>query len=156
MAIIAWGSYIFLVWDLGGQREELKLLRANIAFHENRYNEIQDTVVFLNDTEGRIEDIKGYFLANDEKSIVSFIRELEDLGRRTNVEFEISNLSVSNNEGDDLLSADINMIGEWEKINKTIALIELLPYKVSVTNARIRQEGTSWSSSFKINVLMAN
>lgn len=153
LAMLTWGSYIFFLWDLGVQKEEIDSLKAEVAFYEDRHIEIREMISFLESKDDQIKDIEGFFLVYNEQNIVDFIKKIEQLGEETGVNLEISNLTPLNEDDKKYLNADIALIGGWEEINKMIALVEYIPYKVSITNLNLKKEGSLWSSSLKVKIL---
>lgn len=153
LALITWGGYIFFLWDLGVQKEEIDSLKAEVAFYEDRHIEIREMISFLESKEEQIKDIESFFLIYNEQNIVNFIKKIEQLGEKTGVDLEISNLSPLNEDNNKFLNADIALTGGWEEINKTIALIEYIPYKVSITNLNLKREGGLWSSVLQVKIL---
>ncbi len=153
LTTITWGGYIFFLWDLGAQKEETDNLKAEVGFYENRHMEIREMINFLESKESQIKDIESFFLVYNEQNIVNFIERIEQLAEETGVGLEISNLLPSNEDDKKYLNADFALKGDWEKINKMIALVENVPYKVSITDLSLRKEGETWDSSLKVKIL---
>jgi Tfp pilus assembly protein PilO len=153
LTIITWGGYIFFLWDLGVQKNETDSLKAEVSFYENRHMEIREMINFLESKESQIKDIESFFLIYNEQNIVNFIEKIEQLAQETRVELEISNLLPSSENDKKYLNADFALKGNWEEINKMIALVENIPYKVSITDLSLRKEGDAWTSSLKVKIL---
>lgn len=153
LALLSWGGYVFFLWDLSAQKEEINNLKAEVDFNEKRNIEIREMLKFLESKENQIKDIESYFLVYNEQSIVAFIKKIEEIGEKTGVNLEIFNLSPLNQDDEKYLKASIDIRGEWDKVNKMIALIEHVPYKVSITNLNLKKEFDLWSASLEINIL---
>ncbi len=149
--MVSWGCYVFFLWNIGSQKEQIKILKAEMTSYENQHNEIRGMITFFEGTKDRIEDMKGYFLLQNEKNIVAFIKKIENLGKETGVDLKISNLDRGAGK---ILSAKVEIIGDWRDVNETITSIELIPYKISIVDLKLRKEDSHWAASLMINVLM--
>lgn len=153
LTLLSWSGYVFFLWDMNAQKTNINNLKAEVNFYEERNVEIREMLSFLENKENQIRDIESYFLVYNEQSIVNFIKKIEELGDKTEVSLDISNLSPLNQNDKKYLKASIDIRGEWVKVNKMIALIEHVPYKISITDLNLKKESDLWRASLEINIL---
>lgn len=154
MAAVIWSVYLFFILDLSSHNEDLSRLKNEISFYENQHIELRKMIVFVDTAEDSIEKTKGFFLTNDEGEIVRLIKKIESFGKEADVSLQISGLSVLERDGNKFLSADVSIVGDWISVNNTIAMIELIPHRVLITELQLKEEGETWLSSLKVNILM--
>lgn len=154
-ALAVWSLYLFFFLDLiGTQNNDINELKLETAFYEERHFEIKEMVGFLNEAKDQIEETERLFLPRKEQEIVSFIEKIEQLGLDVGVSLSMSNLSVDNRDSSTFLGVNIDIHGEWERVTEAVALLELMPYRVSIDRLDLRYGDNNWSSSLTLSVLM--
>lgn len=154
LATVVWGGQTFLFWNLSKQNDEIDRLRSDLDLYEGRYSDLRETVNFVEGSEERIKGVEDLLLARKEQDIVSFIEKVEDLGKRSGVEWEMSKLSIDEKDEENFLTFKLETFGDWESVNKAIASLELLPYRVSIKEAQLNWEEGAWTSSVVVSVLL--
>lgn len=76
-----------------------------------------------------------------ESTAVSFIEALEAVGPQSNVKVQISSITPAKFAdatpgAQGILRAHLETQGSWDSVMKVLMLVELLPYQVSISNAR--------------------
>lgn len=148
-----WCLYGFFLWDLGVRNEQIRSLNNETEQYKEHYSEVKRMVDFLEKEENRLEETKGFFLKRDDSEIVNFITEIEELGSETGVALEIFGLSKEEHKGNIFLKANVEILGDWQNVTQTVALIELTPYHIYLDDFQIRMEEGRWFSSMVLNVL---
>ncbi len=159
-AIVLWAGYAFLLWDLAATNEGIEDLAAEAAFHERRYADIQEAAELLGTVEDKTEGLNAYLLARSDQDIVAFIETLESVGADTGVTLDIESPSIQERTDAQeqieaaFLVADLTVEGAWGSVMRAVALIETLPYSISITEFTITQRNEAWAASVEIEVLL--
>lgn len=153
LTITIWGFYLFLFMSKNNQKQEIIQIQEDFHLYEARRDTFNRTVSFLEREEERLDQMDDLFLKTDQQSTVSFIKRIEDLAKRNLVDLNMSNISFIDIEDKRFLTLNLEIIGDWNEVKRTILMLELFPYRISITDLRLRQEMDIWNSILTINVL---
>lgn len=120
-------------------------------------------------TANKWTSLQDLYVQSDE--VVNFIEKIESIGPLAKTEFNIANLDADNMDNapfgkEGKIRMHITSKGGWEEVMKSLALVELLPYKLSVNNVKAssyknqQTQGKNtvtkivWELSFDLEVAM--
>ena len=115
-------------------KNQAQIDSANLA--KEREKKFLDT---YKATASKWSSLQGLYVRSDE--VVGFIEKIESIGPATKTEFNIANLDADNMDNapfgkEGKIKMHITSKGSWEEVMKSIALVELLPYKLNVNNVK--------------------
>ncbi|MAG12721.1 hypothetical protein CL630_02800 [bacterium] len=112
-------------------------------------------------TELKREALDAYFI--DSQEIVSFIEEIEQAGRHTNVFLEFNFVNIRDTESGGTLVMEFETIGSFHEIFYFLQLVENLPARTSLSTfvlsrdipkgTVVRKKSDVWRAVFTVNVL---
>ncbi|MGM0629460.1 MAG: type 4a pilus biogenesis protein PilO [Patescibacteria group bacterium] len=152
-ALLVWSLYGYFLWDLGVRNDRINALKTETEHYKEHYSEVKGIVDFLEKEKKRLKETNELFLKRKDSEIVSFITEIEELGSKTGASLKLSGLSKEERGGNVFLNANVEVFGDWQSVTQTVALIELIPYRVSLDEFNLRREEGNWSSSMSLSVL---
>jgi hypothetical protein len=100
--------------------------------------------------------LESYFVKPDEQ--VAFIEQIEKLGNLARVDLKLSSVTPPKKTGDEFL-LDFTAKGEFSNMNKLFALIDEMPYRISVQKANLSSSNSNdsfiekvpmWSGTFTL------
>ncbi|MHB8652107.1 MAG: hypothetical protein ACYC8S_03145 [Minisyncoccota bacterium] len=94
----------------------------------------------LRDTEPQVRRLDGLFLHGDAASQSQFVNTIESLGTQIGLDTRVTGL---NEKSATMLSVDLEATGSFAKVMQLVKLIELLPYKISVTKVYLSSQATA-------------
>ncbi len=111
-------------------------------------------------TELKREALDVYFINSQE--IVSFIEEIEQAGRRTNVSLEFNFVNIRDTESGGVLVMEFETFGSFREIFYFLQLVENLPARTSLStfllnqdiprDTVVRKESDTWRAVFTVKV----
>lgn len=135
-----------------------------ITQKESKLRSIQSTI---KDTAADREHLSSFLVPAE--GIVPFIEAIEAFGVMTGAAIDVESVSVgaidpsTAADADEALAELVRLSftadGTWQEVVHTLALVETLPYRVTLTRATLRagntpEEGpTSWSGAFTITAV---
>ncbi|MGM0482711.1 MAG: type 4a pilus biogenesis protein PilO [Patescibacteria group bacterium] len=153
LALLVWSLYGFFLWDLGVRNDRINALKTETEHYKEHYSEVKGIVSFLEKEKKRLEETNDLFLKRKDSEIVSFITEIEELGSKTGASLELFGLSKEERKGNVFLNANVEISGDWQSVTQTVALIELIPHRISLKEFNLKKEENSWFSSISLSVL---
>jgi hypothetical protein len=106
------------------------------------------------------EALDVYFINSQE--IVSFIEEIEQAGRRTNVSLEFNFVNIRDTESGGVLVMEFETFGSFREIFYFLQLVENLPARTSLStfllnqdiprDTVVRKESDTWRAVFTVKV----
>lgn len=84
----------------------------------------------------------------DEKTVAGFLENVETVGRRLGLTVDTSSLGVLKG----VLTVQSKVAGPYPAIVQFISLIETMPYRLLVNNARLNYSNGSWSGIISLSV----
>lgn len=117
---------------------------------ENKKNE-EDLLEMGKATEGYRTKLSTYILSEDE--IIDFITSIENIEKSTQSEVIIS--SISKNDVQDHIRLHVDIKGGWVNINKSLIMLENLPYSITIDYANFTQNSGKWTLSINLSALYA-
>src|SRR5690349_18424475 len=147
-AVVSILGYIFMYRTIITQAKSSSKFLADInAESEKRQHEDELTKIYNNTVEDRTK-IAQFFIHEDK--IVDFIEKIEQIGRDSATDIDISSINTENST----VSAHIKAGGSWENIMRALIMIENLPYSISINNVRTSVSAEhKWDLSLEIVVL---
>ncbi len=154
---VFWAIFIIVIYGfaflkLVGQNERTSIL---VLDTENLTKE-KVTLLTLKgqavETTTARKKLADYFIPRD--GVVTFLNNIQDLGRSNNVELKVDSVLVEDESGSpeqfEYLKLAITGSGTWTDVYRFESLVELIPYKVIVDNVRFEKkqpEGDSGTTS---------
>lgn len=148
-----YGMLYHLMGEKTSEAADLILRRESAGAEDERIRELAKS---LAETEVERQKVSSYFVRGSEA--VEFIKRIEVLGRQSSLSLALQSVSVA--DMDKVFRLEAKTAGRFEDTMYFLALLESLPYKVSLTGASIIKEkeevvgeGMSqsrWAGSFTI------
>ena len=140
--LYAWGIYKIeaMVQEVGVIEEEVRQINVQV-------DEAVRQMEILKEILPAQEILKKYFINRD--NLVPFIEYIEDLAEKADVIIKLSNRQTS-----DSLNFTLSFDGEFNDCMYFIALIESLPYNLTIENVYVEQrsKGGLWGGGMNANL----
>lgn len=153
--IVLFGMYGYLLYVVNDKNKETAVLYA--ASHQQAADKekIQGLERTLKDTARDRDSISKYFVSKT--NAVTFIEQIENVGKSANVILSVNTVS---DEAKDVggIQLSFSATGGFSDIYRLIALVESLPYKVTLKKTDIqkvdeRKEGNAvWKGNFVVTL----
>jgi len=139
---IAYGMFYMSVGEIRAEvAKTAQTLQQKLVLQEIEQSERH----VISDTKQKREKLQSYFITEEEA--VSFIEQLETLSTVAGVSLSISSVDVKK-EG---LSVQLNTESAWTETYHFLTLVESMPLKVSIDQARFRYNGNGvWNTSYTV------
>lgn len=151
VAIVYWNKQIWSFAEyVRDQRQVLRNEQAAVQFLSNVDKEIKQVHEYS-------DFFDGFYVNKD--SILSFIQKLETVARASNTKMQIQNVTPGETVADkyNYVNVTLQSTGSWESVQKFIALIERMPYFVSIKVLNLSVGGgegaTTWNASMTITTV---
>jgi len=150
--LFLFGSFVF--WNVQKVNKETISLTREVTLNTKREMALGSVLKMLNDTKSSIDSLQTFFVGSD--SVVVFIEKVENLARNVGVKLVTQNVAEDDASSlkDDFkksLKLKVSVSGSWKNILKLTALLENLPYKISLDNITISSDGAIISSDEKLS-----
>lgn len=154
---------VMLFFFIYNKKNSIDEITIKIKEEQGKTLQVQKMLSVLSQTKQFRETVSQYLLSDN--TIVDFIETVESIGKETGVVVTISGLVADDSTNAPVgtinkVKARIDGKGKWVDILKFATLIESMPYKVSLSNISLRQDGMteksktpSWNISFQIEIL---
>lgn len=150
LTLVIVAAYSYLFYQIRTQTKEsvtlLETLKNDVS-QRDRFENIEETLANLED---RAEDIESIVL--DENNIVSFLEDIESLGSELGLTLSktIQQKQIANGS---IISITIKTEGNWRATQNFVALLENLPYSISMErySGRVLDAGI-WLGSIEFSV----
>lgn len=150
--LFLFGSFVF--WNVQKINKETVSLTREAALNTKREMALGSVEKMLNDTRPSINSLETFFVGTD--SVVVFIERVENLARDVGVKLVTQNVAeddagFSKEDFKKSLKLKVSVSGSWKNILKLVALLENLPYKISLNNITISSDGEIISSDERLS-----
>jgi len=150
--VLIYGGLFFIVRQKNAQTAEIYSSLYRRASDEGALTRLEKT---LADTEKQRALLDGYLVTSTET--LSFIEQVEDLGKKSLTDVKVTSLSSPKKSGDPFL-LDFTAQGEFGNISRLFSLVESMPFRISIKKANIaaipQDKGATtaslWQASFTI------
>jgi hypothetical protein len=144
-----YGVLFFSIRQKNAQTTEIY---SSLYKKESEKGTLESTAKSLADTVEQRKILDSYFVTP--MQAVSFIEKVEKLGGYSNTQMVLSSVTPPKKQGEGLLLG-WSASGRFEDIYRLFALIEKMPYRMSVQTAIISKAGTEnnperWTGSFSV------
>lgn len=161
--VVAVGIYVFMYRAV--VRAYTTLVTTELEYTAvTREREQRDEVrAFVTETSEMRSELAGYLLASDDP--IDFLNLLEQMGQEANVLLTVVSLSreepvVAKGTNNDIQAPQVRVAllveGAWENIYHLLALLETMPYSLSIDRVHVTEEKTEtgfvWSGQIGISV----
>ncbi len=147
--------YGFLFYTIKSHTETSSKLTQTLELDQGRnqrFDEIENTIKNIED---RAERLEGYTLEKD--NIVEFLSLLEGVAREQGVligvEIKENETKKGSNKGS--LGLTYTFSGRWNSVQNFLAMIENLPYTITMEAVSIRKEGSGggWGGTVRFQIV---
>lgn len=146
LAVASLALYGFLFWEIKTKTEEAVKIQEDADKDVKREEGLHLAKVSLAKNKEAIEKIDSYFIARD--GVVSFIEELESLGKETGVILSIGSVSAEadpkvKDDFKETLRIRLEASGSWENLFYFLSILESLPYRAQIEQMTLSLAGAS-------------
>jgi len=146
LLVLAVGGYYYVYSSFDAMRTERINAQHDRDQREARARSADDARRLVESTHRMREELAAYLVSTEDP--IAFLTTLESLGRATGVELEVDSLSVENgtgtNDKTDSTESQIRVValvrGTWEAVYQFTALVERMPYAVTVAKVAFEQD----------------
>lgn len=151
LAMICTYGYLFFVM----KSKNAKTSELFVASHSRATDKEKNQGLerMLKDTETERKKLSEYFITK--KNAVSFIEQMEKIGKSAHVALSVN--SVSDEAKDTgVINLNFSVMGSFSNIFRFIELVDTVPYKVTIKKMDIqavndqKEENLKWSGSFTV------
>lgn len=142
-------GYLFYVVD-SKNRETAALYTASHQAASDK-EKIQGLERTLKETEKERNNLSGYFVTKT--NAVTFIEQIEKIGKNANVSLTVN--SVSDDVKDNgAIQLNFSAVGSFPDMYRLIALVESMPYKVTLKKANVLRvvDQAVWRGDFVVKL----
>jgi hypothetical protein len=146
-------GYLFFVVDSKNKATTLLYSASHQAASDKE--KIRGLERTLKDTEEDRNKLSEYFVTKT--SAVAFIERIENLGKSAGVELSVNSVSdAAKNSG--VLQLDFSATGSFSNMYRLMALVESMPYKVTLKKASMQKIGDQqevtgdWKGDFMVTL----
>ncbi len=151
--IVLVGVYGYFIYAVETKNKETAVLYA--AFHQaaSDREKIQGFERVLKDTEKDRNQLSAYFITKTNE--VTFIERIEKIGKSAGVALSVNSVSDKTKDSG-AVELNFSTSGKFSDIYRLMALIESMPYKVTLKKADIRKAmvvggaGSEWKGDFTV------
>ncbi|MES2087983.1 MAG: hypothetical protein V4467_03245 [Patescibacteria group bacterium] len=162
--------YVFVFSQISQKKQHIEALANSIQTLEEQNQAVVSAKDSISETIDLRNKIDEYFVAKDGE--VNFLNFLQTLGTEEGLSLEVSSVSIDPSPAAsgvfELLNLEVQVQGPWSNVSRFLALLELLPYKISMGDVAIRKQsdaelsgnqkkstgtGPQWVGDFKMSLL---
>lgn len=148
VAITGFGYWYAYKSVILNAQSKASLIREIEIDNDNRKNE-----EFLTElskvTEQDRAKLSTYFIS--ENDVLSFITSIESVEKISSTTVIIS--SISNDNSNNHIRANIDIRGGWINIRKALSMIENLPYSINIDSMNLNYDTNKWNMILSIKAL---
>jgi len=156
LLILASGWFLFS--RLGVLTAELNSARAEIALSENKLKNVRALNNLLEDYLEERSEIGNLFI--DEKNIVRFIKDLEQVARESGVSLRVDSATSVTAEGEAGPVFRLSVSGKFQNLFQYLELLEHSPYLIVFENISFQKgtadeasKGVPWRTNYTLRVV---
>ena len=162
-------AYVFFFLRIAEKNRMVSLLANDVDLITQKESKLRSIQSLVKDTEEERALLDDYFVS--EEGVVGFIETIESFGAVAGTEIEVTSvekgpLDASAKEAEpqvfELLRIGFKTSGSWRGVMHVLALLETLPYRVSITRATVEavaavdeEEPPAWNGFFTVTVVIA-
>jgi len=145
--------YGFVYWSMYKDSKNVALLITQSSTDFEKNERIRLAKIELAKNDDFISKIDSYFIPKD--GVVTFINEIENLGKSANVSTTISSIEpviVNEKEKDNFketLSVKLESVGSWQNVYQFVSLLESTPYGIVIDEVQIKLMDSTDTLPFK-------
>lgn len=152
-------AYVFMYKDAIGEAQKTALAKANTAAASDQALAEKKTETTYEDTAADRALLPSFLVSED--NAVAFIDAVDAVGSTTGAAVSLSSLSSGTDSvtSELVVTATISVSGAWPSVMRAIALVEDLPYALSVKSLSLNasddlsSRAAQWSASMSVSVL---
>lgn len=149
------GMYGYLLYAVQDKNQETTVLYSTSHQQASDKEKIKELERTLKETEKDRIKLSEHFITK--ANAVSFIEQIEKVGRSAEVNLSVNSVSddVKNNTG---IQLSFSALGSFSDIYRLIALVEAMPYKISLKKTALqrvgnpKEIGAAWKGDFTLAV----
>lgn len=169
LVLFALALYIFLFLHIAKEGRTISALKNDISVTTEKEGKLRSVQAVLRETEDERARLDDYFIAKD--GVVSFIELIEAFGGISGAVIDVSTVDVGplvskadttakdTDSFAELILLSFKVNGIWQEVLHTFALLESLPYKISITSVTLRtipvpeEEPQKWQADVTLTVV---
>ncbi len=143
LMLLALGMYGYLFYIVQSAEKEAAILENEntaLAKREESIGDIRKSLAAVTDSRAALN---SYII--ESADIVPFLETIEKYGRDVGVATAIDNVALS--EDKKTLTVNLSGEGDYEDVYRFIALLEAMPYEITIPTAEIQSQNASKSTA---------
>ena len=139
--------------------EEDGRLSQKMAHLQVQQEQLQERERIYEENRSEISQLRSYFVRPGTEGSASFLSRVERIGSTTGATVQTKSLSPeSSDDKDDIrsLTSMVVITGSWQEVYQTVALVETLPFDVSIRKAQFTLDNEArarWRARLDLDVL---
>lgn len=151
------GATGWVVWKINSNASSVQSLLGEIEQTLQLNNSLEKFKVISKESRQQHIKIDTYLVSEDKA--VNFVEQLEAIGKEQSIDVKIDSLEEKpiGPQNRSVLSLNVIVKGPWQKVMRTVDLIETMPHKTDITTLQLRRldgDGGMWEGNFTVNVAM--
>lgn len=144
-------GYWFWYADIAAKSVAVTALQSQIDAKTKTTNRMATTRAALAEISSDEAVVQNYFVP--ETGVVTFINDLENLGRSLGAVISILSVSTGGVPAQPTLELALSIKGTFDAVMRTVGAIESLPYAISISTLSVAQDTKNiWSADLKLIV----
>jgi len=145
--------YVFVYWSIYKDSKSVASLVTQSSTDFEKSERIRVAKAEIAKNGDFISKIDSYFIPKD--GVVTFINEIENLGKSTDVSTTISSIEPliidvkEKNSFKETLSVKLEAVGSWKNVYQFVSLLENLPYGIVIDEVQIKLMDSTDTLPFK-------
>jgi hypothetical protein len=159
VAVFVTGLYFYMYRSIGSLMAKTSTLRSAAAAGAVNKERERSFLEAYEATASKWQKLPDFFVSADRP--VDFIEAIEALGGQSGAKVSLvsidasePNITAVGTKG--TIRAHVSAQGSWQEVMRTLALVETLPYQISINNYRAVLGGTSGAEMAVVNNKEAN
>lgn len=154
--LLIWSAFAFFFLKIRTQANRISDLTSEVGVDMNRDKNLRAAKAALSENKAEISLLDSYFVKSD--GVVDFINGLEALGNKNGVTINIASVSVESDPKAkatlyEMLRLKIEISGSWASVTNFIAILENIPYAVSISQVSLASIPSAANDGVKGNTV---
>lgn len=155
IVIGAVAGFFLEIRSVNGQANDIAEQVQRERQRQHRSESLQE---MLENNTQEINELDAYVVGVEgTPAFLSMIEEIGSTSGATVATRSVETTDEGRGEGEELLTMSISITGGWSEVYRTIALIETLPLKITISafnvTSRETEAGAEWDATVRLNVV---
>jgi len=155
------GALLFINMTVKEMNNRVAIAKNEIILEEKKANEARALKESLSNLSIRKEKLDSVFI--EQKDVLSFIKEIENLAKESGVDMEFRSVDISKNDSGEKPIFQFKATGPFSGLFYYLVLLENIKYQIVFDNITFQKIGGSgnktdlkWEATFSVRLLSYN